>query len=58
MAANIIASKDGFVYLKDFDKVLDTSKAVYYSLKHNKKDGTIKLKFYDSKKKVIKPYER
>ena len=56
MAANIIASKDGFVHLKDFKDVIDTSKVVHYTLKHNKKDGTIKLKFYDSKKKVIKPY--
>jgi hypothetical protein len=56
MAVNIVVRKDGCVALKHFKKVLDISKAAYYSLEYNEKDGTIELKFYDSKKKVIKPY--
>lgn len=51
----ITVSKEGFVNLSDFDKYLDISKVVFYSLKE--KNGCIHLKFYDKNKKVVKPYE-
>lgn len=50
----ITISKEGFVNIKKFKTLLDITKVVYYSLKE--KDGSIHLMFYDSNRKVIKPY--
>ena len=55
MAKIIKVDKDGAVLLNDFSDVIDTAKVTYYSLKKNK-DGTLGLKFYNKKKKLVKPH--
>ena len=55
MANIITVQEDGFVDLEEFKNVIDTSKVVFYSIKL-KKDNTLLLKFYDKKKKLVKPY--
>ena len=50
----ITVPASGFIDIKLFEKMLDISKVVYYSLED--KGGYLSLKFYDSKKKVVKPY--
>jgi hypothetical protein len=57
MSKIITVNKDGSVYLKDFEKFLDISEVKFYNLKYNK-DNTITLKFYDSKKKLVRPYAK
>lgn len=51
----INVDKDGYVTLSDFSPYMDVSKVTYYLVKI-KKNGTIKLKFYDKNKKLVKPY--
>lgn len=51
----VTVPKSGILDIKLFDKMLDISQIVYYSFKENR-DGTLHLKFYDNKRKVIKPY--
>lgn len=51
-----IRAYEGFIYLNDFKEFIETEKAVYYSLKV-KKDGSVLVKLYDKKKKLIKPYD-
>lgn len=51
----ITVPKSGIIDIKLFDKMLDISKVAWYSFKEQK-DGSLHLKFYDSKRKVIKPY--
>lgn len=46
----------GGIAIESFDKLIDTDKIVYYELKP-KKDGCLIVKFYDAKKKLIKPYD-
>ncbi len=53
----IFVDRDGFIPLDVFYDLLDTSKVSSYSLKVNK-DKTLAIKFYDSKKKLVRPYER
>jgi hypothetical protein len=53
--AKTILCVDGFINLHDFKDFVDVGRVVYYTLKH-KKDGTLTLKFYDKKEKLIKPY--
>jgi hypothetical protein len=57
MSKTIRVDKDGMVLLKDFEDFLDIDKVKFYSLKVNK-DKTLTLKFFDSKKKTVRPYER
>lgn len=57
MTKIITIDKEGFVYIEEFRNIVDIDKVVFYSLK-GKKDGTIHLKFYDKKKKLVRPYER
>ena len=54
---NINVNKDGLVYLSDFKDWIDIDRVEYYKFKF-KKDKTIEVKFYDKKKKLIRPYER
>lgn len=56
MAKTIKVDKNGMVLLNDFSKLLDIDKVKFYSLTVNK-DRTLKLKFYDNKKKLVRPYE-
>lgn len=53
----INVDKDGFIFLSSFREWLDTSQVEFYSYKLNK-DKTITLKFYNKKKKLVKPYEQ
>jgi hypothetical protein len=55
MAKSIKVDKDGMVMLSAFYDWLDISKVKFYNVKFNK-DGTITIKFYNSKKKLVKPY--
>jgi hypothetical protein len=56
MANKIIVVDDGgFVDIDQFKEYLDVEKIYYYVVKLNK-DKTITLKFYDKKKKLVKPY--
>lgn len=53
--SNIITVREGgFVYLSDFKDLLDVGKVVSYNIKPHK-DGTISIKFYDKKGKLVKP---
>ena len=57
--AKIITVHDyrkGFVHIEEFRDIVDIDKVVFNSIRA-KKDGTVLLKFYDKKKKVVKPYE-
>ena len=56
MSKIIKVDKNGIVLLDDFTDLLDIHKVKFYKLKINK-DKTITLKFYDSKNKLVKPYE-
>ena len=51
----ITVDKDGIVLLSCFRDWLDISKVEFYNMKINK-DKTITVKFYDKKKKLVKPY--
>ena len=55
MAKRITVHPGGYLLLEDFEGLIDTNRVVFYKLKP-KKDGTLVLKFYDAKKKIIKPY--
>jgi len=57
MGKKVTVKPGGYLYLTDFADLVDVSKVVFYRFKENK-DKTLTLKFYDKKKKVIKPYER
>jgi hypothetical protein len=50
----VTVPESGFVDIKLFQKILDISKIVYYTLKH--RDGCLVLKFYDKNKRLIKPF--
>ena len=54
MTKKVKVHKGGFVYLKDFEGLIDTDKVHSYTIKVNK-DKTLTIKFYDDKKKVVKP---
>ena len=54
MSTIVTTDKDGCLPLESFKDILDIKKVAYYTLKA--KDSTLILKFYDKKKKVIKPY--
>ena len=56
MAKTITVKEGGFVALRDFKHWIDVSKVVYFNLKHDKKENTLKIKFYDAKKKLVRPY--
>lgn len=56
MGKKITVSPAGYIYLSDFDNMLDIDKVVFYRFKVNK-DKTLTLKFYDKKKRLIKPYK-
>lgn len=57
MANLITVEEGGFVNLSDFKDVVDISKVVYYDIKL-KKDDTLLIKFYDKRKKLVRPYVR
>lgn len=57
MSKILSVNKDGTVYLKNFEKYLDINEVKFYNLKYNK-DNSITLKFYDGKKKLVKPYAK
>jgi hypothetical protein len=57
MAKVIKVDKNGMVLINNFEELLDVSKVAFYSLRANK-DKTLTLKFYDNKKKLVKPYEK
>jgi hypothetical protein len=50
----INVSESGFVDIEHFKDFIDISRVSYYNLKQN--GDIITLTFYDSKKKLIKPY--
>lgn len=50
----VTVEEGGFIPLEAFSDMIDTSKVEYYSLKANK-DQTLTVKFYDKKKKLVKP---
>ncbi|HEY5234664.1 MAG TPA: hypothetical protein VIJ14_00680 [Rhabdochlamydiaceae bacterium] len=56
MAAKTIVKtdEDGCLSLDSFRDIVDIEKVKYYTLKA--KDGALFLKFYDKKKKLVKPY--
>lgn len=54
MGKNIKVTEDGFLLLQDFAEFLDLSKVAYYSMSRYEM-GALKIKFYDKKKKLIKP---
>lgn len=52
----ILAVDDyGNIPVEGLNELIDTSKVVSYSLK-SKKDGSLILKLYDEKGKLVKPY--
>jgi hypothetical protein len=55
MSKTIKVDEFGHVFLWDLRDLLDVRKIVYYSLKVNK-NKTLSLKFYDKKKKLVRPY--
>jgi hypothetical protein len=57
MTKIITVGKDGFVYIEDFRDIVNIDIIAFYRLK-TKKDGSVVLKFYDKKKKLVRPYER
>jgi hypothetical protein len=54
-AKTIKVDEDGGIALSSFSNWIDTSKVEFYDIEHNK-NKTITIKFYDKKKKLIKPY--
>jgi hypothetical protein len=56
MANNTInVDKDGYVSIWDFSPWIDVTKVTYYKLKLTK-NGKIIVKFYDKKKRLVRPY--
>ena len=55
MAYTITLKENGFVNIEDFRGFLDVDKVKFYKLKHNE-DGTIIIRFYDKKRRLVKPY--
>ncbi len=55
MNKTIKINKNGFVDIKNFEHIIDISKVKFYSLVPSN-DGTLSIKFYNSKKKLVKPY--
>lgn len=53
----VMIDKDGYVDIKHFECFIDIEKVAFYKFKL-KKDGMIVLKFYDTKRKLVKPYEK
>lgn len=53
----IKVDKDGFLLLNQFDHWLDTRQVKFYCVRLNK-DKTVTIKFYDAKKKLVRPYEQ
>jgi hypothetical protein len=51
----IVVSMGGFIRIEDFSDLVDTNRVVYYKIKVNK-DKTLTVRFYDDKKKLVKPY--
>ncbi len=47
--------EQGGIPLESFSFFIDTTKVYKYQFKKNK-DGTLTLKFYDKKGKLVKPY--
>lgn len=56
MSKIITVQEGGFIYVNDFKDLLNIDRVEYYSLKHDKKEGILKVTFYDKRKKPIKPY--
>lgn len=54
MSKTIKVEKGGYIYVDAFSDWFDVSLVKYYSLK-KRKNGSLVLKFYDKKKKVLKP---
>ena len=57
MSKTITVKDGGYLLVEDFKDFIDVDKIAYYALKHNK-DGTLTIKFYDKKKKLIKVNEQ
>jgi hypothetical protein len=57
MTKNITVKDGQHVSIEDFKDLVDIDRIVFYRL-NPKKDGTIHIKFYDKKKKLVRPYER
>ena len=54
MGKTIKLDSKGRFSLKDIEDLIDTTKIEFYAVKL-KKDKTIVLKFYDKKRKLVKP---
>lgn len=54
MAKTITVQAGGFVNIEDFKEFIDINKIAYYEFKLGT-NKTITLKFYDKKKKLIRP---
>lgn len=50
----IVLDSEGRIMLKQFEGLIDISSVAYYSIKKNK-DKSLTLKFYDKKRKLVKP---
>ena len=57
MAKTIGINAFGFIDLYEFEDFVDIDMVHYYKFKVNK-DKTLTLKFYDKKKKLIKPSKK
>jgi hypothetical protein len=56
---NISTKTDGvdvYFNIEDFKDVINIKKVAFYSLAPNPKEGVFTIKFYDKKKKLVKPY--
>lgn len=51
---SIVVPKDGYLSLEEFKDLIDIVKVKHYSIKVNK-DKMLTIKFYDKKKKLIRP---
>jgi hypothetical protein len=56
MAKTITVREGGFLLIEDFKDLVDVDKVVYYLVKYNKKDDSLLVRFYDAKRKLVRPY--
>lgn len=57
MAKTIKVDEFGYIELSSLKEYVDINKVEFYKMKV-KKDKSIHIKFYDGKKKLVKPYGR
>lgn len=54
----IKVNKDGFVKLDQFRELLNVDKVVYYKITQLElPEGSFTIRFYDKKKRIVRPYE-